>query len=81
MCYVIEFRVWQKKYTNNIAQDIFIYRSKLIAHRLSIDAVHSKMSNDIQISQRIRPHFQEPTSKQNKRKTRENKSAKWMKLK
>lgn len=32
----------------------------LIAHKLSIDAVHSRTSNDIQISQSIQPNGHEP---------------------
>lgn len=36
------------------------YLSMLMAHKLRIDAVQSKTSNDIQISQNIQPSCQEP---------------------
>lgn len=39
---------------------ILNYLSRLIAHRLSMDAVQSRMSNDIQMSQSIQPTFHDP---------------------
>lgn len=39
------------------------YLSILIAHKLSIDAVHKRTSNEIQISHKIQPNFQDPVIK------------------
>lgn len=56
--------VIQHIYTYNTALVIY-YLSKLMAHKLNIDAVHKRMSNDIHMSHKIQPTCHEPAMKWN----------------
>ena len=48
--------------------NVFTHLSKLMAHKLKMEAVHNKTSKDIQISHKIQPKRHTPAKKNKKTK-------------